>query len=48
MGRYISYLAGVGFLEQPQGQGKERLPKSQISQSQKDALLRVGGRGALV
>lgn len=48
MGRYISYLAGVGFLEQPQGLGKERLPDVQISQSQKDALLRVGGRGALV
>jgi L-2-aminoadipate reductase len=48
MGRYISYLAGVGFLAQPEGQGKERLPAAQISKTQKDALLRVGGRGALV
>lgn len=48
MGRYISYLAGVGFLPQPEGKGKERLPEAQISQAQKDALLRVGGRGALV
>lgn len=48
MGRYISYLAAVGFLQQPEGKGRERLPAAQISQAQKDALLRVGGRGALV
>lgn len=48
MGRYLSYLAGVGFLEMPQGQGRERLPEAQISPAQKAALLRVGGRGALV
>lgn len=48
MGRYLSYLAGVGFLEKPQGQGKEKLPEAQISPEQKAALLRVGGRGALV
>jgi L-aminoadipate-semialdehyde dehydrogenase len=48
MGRYISYLAGIGFLRQPEGQGKQKLPHVEIGQAQKDALLRVGGRGALV
>lgn len=48
MGRYLSYLAGVGFLSLPEGQGKEKLPQSNISPEQKIALLRVGGRGALV
>jgi L-aminoadipate-semialdehyde dehydrogenase len=48
MGRYLSYLAGVGFLEQPSGAGKERLPDARISPEQREALLRVGGRGALV
>lgn len=48
MGRYLSYLAGVGFLSLPQGEGKEKLPQANISPEQKIALLRVGGRGALV
>lgn len=48
MGRYLSYLAGVGFLGLPQGEGKEKLPQANISAEQKIALLRVGGRGALV
>lgn len=48
MGRYLSYLAGIGFLSSPQGTGKEKLPLAKISPEQKIALLRVGGRGALV
>jgi L-aminoadipate-semialdehyde dehydrogenase len=48
MGRYLSYLLGVGFLEAPTGPGKERIPELTISAAQKAALLRVGGRGALV
>ncbi|KAE8442048.1 large subunit of alpha-aminoadipate reductase [Mollisiaceae sp. DMI_Dod_QoI] len=48
MGRYISYLAGIGFLSLPSGNGKKALPESKISAEQKVALLRVGGRGALV
>lgn len=48
MGKYLAYLAGIGFLALPEGQGKERLPAAQITADQKAALLRVGGRGALV
>ena len=48
MGRYLAYLAGIGFLSSPEGTGKERLPEVNVSPDQKSALLRVGGRGALV
>jgi len=48
MGKYLAYLAGIGFLSLPDGKGKERLPEAKISPEQKVALLRVGGRGALV
>jgi L-aminoadipate-semialdehyde dehydrogenase len=48
MGRYLSYLAGIGFLQLPTGKGKKSLPDATISPEQKLALLRVGGRGALV
>ncbi|KAA8574572.1 hypothetical protein EYC84_006021 [Monilinia fructicola] len=48
MGNYLAYLAGIGFLPLPEeGKGKA-LPKVEISAEQKVALLRVGGRGALV
>jgi L-aminoadipate-semialdehyde dehydrogenase len=48
MGRYLSYLVGIGFLIPPQGPGKRGLPQSTIQPQQKVALLMVGGRGALV
>ncbi|KAH8687352.1 L-aminoadipate-semialdehyde dehydrogenase-like protein large subunit [Tricladium varicosporioides] len=48
MGNYLAYLAGVGFLPLPTGKGVKGLPGVQISAEQKVALLRVGGRGALV
>jgi L-aminoadipate-semialdehyde dehydrogenase len=48
MGRYLSYLAGIGFLSLPEGEGGKKLPQANISPEQKIALLRVGGRGALV
>ncbi|KAH8601045.1 L-aminoadipate-semialdehyde dehydrogenase large subunit [Bisporella sp. PMI_857] len=48
MGKYLSYLTGIGFVSLPEGKGKEDLPNSNISAEQKAALLRVGGRGALV
>lgn len=48
MGRYLSYLAGIGFLGLPSGKGAKALPENKISAEQKVALLRVGGRGALV
>ncbi|KAH6682753.1 hypothetical protein B0J14DRAFT_622883 [Halenospora varia] len=48
MGNYLAYLAGVGFLPLPAGKGVKSLPEVQISAEQKVALLRVGGRGALV
>lgn len=48
MGKYLSYLASIGFLSLPIGKGRKALPPSKISAEQKIALLRVGGRGALV
>ncbi|OWP02426.1 L-aminoadipate-semialdehyde dehydrogenase large subunit [Marssonina coronariae] len=46
MGRYLAYLVGIGFVGAP-GKGMA-LPEVGISEEQKAALLRVGGRGALV
>jgi L-aminoadipate-semialdehyde dehydrogenase len=48
LGNYLAYLAGIGFLPQPTGKGERELPQLQASEGQKAALLRVGGRGALV
>ncbi|CAG8975772.1 hypothetical protein HYALB_00009292 [Hymenoscyphus albidus] len=48
MGRYLAYLVGVGFMKGPEaGKGIE-LPTGSITAEQKVALLRVGGRGALI
>ena len=48
MGRYLSYLAAIGFLQLPSGKVKKSLPEAKISLEQKSALLSVGGRGALI
>lgn len=48
MGNYLAYLTGIGFLPRPEAIGKKSLPNIEINPAQKDALLRVGGRGALV
>ena len=48
MGRYLAYLVGIGFIGAPDGKGKKVLPDVRIGEEQKNALLRVGGRGALV
>jgi len=48
MGKYLAYLASIGFLQLPSGKGRKNIPELVISGEQKDALLRVGGRGALV
>lgn len=48
MGKYLAYLAGIGFLQLPSGKGRKSIPEFVITEEQKDALLRVGGRGALV
>ena len=48
MGNYLAYLIGVGFLPSPPAAGKRSIPTSHINDAQKEALLRVGGRGALV
>jgi len=48
MGHYLAYLVGVGFLTPPAKKGTKALPEVTISPQQKIALLRVGGRGALV
>jgi L-aminoadipate-semialdehyde dehydrogenase len=48
MGKYLAYLAGIGFMASPSGKGAKILPEIKISPEQKIALMRVGGRGALV
>ncbi|KAG9248603.1 hypothetical protein BJ878DRAFT_4794 [Calycina marina] len=48
MGTYFSYLIGIGFLPSPSSEGKKAIPSSTIKPEQKIALMRVGGRGALV
>jgi L-aminoadipate-semialdehyde dehydrogenase len=48
MGTYLAYLIGVGFLKAPSAGGKKKIPEANIGEEQKAALLRVGGRGALV
>jgi L-aminoadipate-semialdehyde dehydrogenase len=48
LGNYIAYLTSIGFLPKAEGAGTSKLPGLKISEDQKAALLRVGGRGALV
>jgi L-aminoadipate-semialdehyde dehydrogenase len=48
MGRYLAYLSSIGFMVPPSDKGTKTLPAINISPEQKMALIRVGGRGALV
>ncbi len=48
LGNYLAYLSNVGFIPKPTGKGEKELPSLHGSEEQKAALLRVGGRGALV
>jgi L-aminoadipate-semialdehyde dehydrogenase len=46
--KYLSYLCEIGFLERPvNGKGKKALPKVEIGAEQRDALAKIGGRGAI-
>ncbi len=47
MGKYLAYLVGIGFLSLPTGKGSKNLTEAVIGKEQKEALLSVGGRGAL-
>jgi L-aminoadipate-semialdehyde dehydrogenase len=45
VGRYISYLVAIGFVEKPvEGKGKP-LPPVEMNAEQLEALKRIGGRG---
>jgi L-aminoadipate-semialdehyde dehydrogenase len=47
VGKYLSYLVAIGFIEPPvEGKGKP-LPKVEISAEQREALSQLGGRGAV-
>jgi L-aminoadipate-semialdehyde dehydrogenase len=47
VGEYLSYLVEIGFIEPPvEGKGKP-LPKVEISAEQREALTKLGGRGAV-
>lgn len=51
MSRYVSYLIAVGFLEKPPARtaaGGLTLPNIELVEGQKEALGKVGGRGAMV
>jgi L-aminoadipate-semialdehyde dehydrogenase len=48
VGRSLSYLVEIGFMDAPKGgKGKLTLPKIELSQEQRDALAKIGGRGAI-
>lgn len=48
VGRSLSYLVEIGFMDKPKGgRGKLPLPKVELSQEQRDALAKLGGRGAV-
>jgi L-aminoadipate-semialdehyde dehydrogenase len=47
VGRYISYLCEIGFMKRPMGGRGKPLPKVVISKEQKEALAKIGGRGAV-
>ena len=48
MGKIYAYLVGIGFFPRPTtGKGGKALPQDGIAEGQKEALLSVGGRGAL-
>ncbi|KAI9681335.1 MAG: large subunit of alpha-aminoadipate reductase [Caeruleum heppii] len=48
MGRYLAYLVAIGFMPAPVGKGKKMLTRIELGDEQRNALRRVGGRGALV
>jgi L-2-aminoadipate reductase len=49
MGNYLAYLVTIGFLPKPDATaGELKLAEMEISEEQKAALLRVGGRGSLM
>ncbi|GAB7363015.1 hypothetical protein MBLNU230_g3309t1 [Neophaeotheca triangularis] len=45
VGSYLSFLVQRGFMPAPDGKGAAALPKIQMSEAQKTALNKVGGRG---
>ena len=47
MGLYLSYVVTIGFMPSPSGAGKTALPPMQMNEQQREALRKVGGRGAL-
>lgn len=48
VGRSLSYLVEIGFMDKPVGgKGKLPLPEVKLSQEQRDALAKIGGRGAV-
>jgi L-aminoadipate-semialdehyde dehydrogenase len=51
LGKYMGYLIAIGFLPPPHrenaSEGRE-LPAVVVGTAQKEALLRVGGRGTLI
>lgn len=47
IGLSLAYLVAIGFLQPPSDESWEPLPTVKVSNEQRDALLSVGGRGAL-
>ena len=47
VGRYLGFLAEVGFLARPSGKMDAVMPVSHISKEQVDALRQLQGRGAV-
>jgi L-aminoadipate-semialdehyde dehydrogenase len=47
VGKYLAYLVKIGFIEPPVGGKGMPLPTVEISAAQREALTKLGGRGAV-
>lgn len=48
IGVYLAYLVAIGFLPTPTKAPLKALPRVEITSAQKEALVKVGGRGAAI
>ena len=48
VGKYLSYLCAVGFLQPPSRSGPAQLPSLKLSREQMEAQKYIGGRGAIL
>lgn len=47
VGKYLSFLVAIGFLERPAGQRDDKVSKTSIKKDQVNAFRQLQGRGAV-